>query len=169
MKINKVLVDTCFLIELFDDTKPKHQNALDYFEYFTKHQIPCYLSPIVVSEYWQNDAIDSFPSELFRLLSFNYAEGRKAGELNVLLKEIKGSVKDKSLSKEKSSIKDDIKIISHLLTTSDIDCFITKDTSCIKDYITPLKNKIPSLSKKTVIDINDAIEKTLVPQTKLKL
>jgi predicted nucleic acid-binding protein len=89
IKINKVLLDTCFLIELSDKNKPLHQNAKEYFDYFNENNIPYYLSPIVVSEYWQNDLVKDFPIKNFKLLSFNFPEGLKAAEINRVLKKIK--------------------------------------------------------------------------------
>lgn len=166
-KVNKVLLDTCFLIELSDKTKEKHQNAKDYFDYFNEHDIPYFLSPIVVSEYWQNDLIEDFPTENFRYLSFNYPEGHKAAEINRILKKIKESNNGNPNSIKKDYIKDDIKIIAHLLVTNDIDCFITKDSTCINDYINPIKEKVPELAKKIIIDINEPITSNFVPQSKI--
>lgn len=68
--ISKVLLDTCFLIELADKKSECHQNALDYFHYFNENNIDYFLSPIVVAEYWHNSLIDDFPKENFKLLTF---------------------------------------------------------------------------------------------------
>lgn len=152
MKINKVLLDTCFLIELADKNKPCHKNAKDYFDYFNKHNIPYYLSPIVVAEYWQNDLVNDFPINSFRHLSFNITEGRESAILNKRLVEHKDKLNENA---SKACIKDDIKILSHLIVTNDIDCFITKDTQAIDNYINPLKSFYPAFQKLKIFDINN--------------
>lgn len=159
MKINKVLLDTCFLIELAKENAPMHKNAVDYFNYFNNNDIPYFISPIVISEYWQNEFVKDFCIDYFKQLSFNVTNGLQVGEMYRLLYKV-----DPGHVVNKMCIKDDIKILSHLIVNSDIDCFITKDSNCIKDFIDPLKEHIPAFNNLVVIDINDSISSNLVPQ-----
>lgn len=53
-----VLIDTSFLITLFDNSRPNHEVAKKYYKYFIDNNIDMYLSAIVASEYEYKDSID---------------------------------------------------------------------------------------------------------------
>jgi hypothetical protein len=164
--ISKVLLDTCFLIELADKNKPCHKTANEYYNFFQEKNIDCYLSPIVVSEYWHNDLVEDFPIENFKHLTFNIIDGHHTGQIAKTLKNKKGKV---AKGVGKHAIKDDYKLLAQLIVNNEIDCFITKDGDLIKDYASPLKEIFPALKKVRFININtQPIESTLKPQRQIK-
>lgn len=162
--ISRVLLDTCFLIEMVKDGAECQKNALDYFNYFNENNIDYFLSPIVVSEYWHNDLVDDFSMANFKHLTYNFIDGRNTAAIAKVLKEKKGI---QAKGNGKYDIKDDYKLMAHLLVDNKIDCFITKDKDMLKKYVEPIKELFPELKNVTFIDINLPISATLKPQTEI--
>lgn len=140
------------------------QNAIDYFNYFNENNIDYYLSPIVVSEYWHNDLVTDFSMDKFKHLTFNFIDGRNTAAIAKMLKEKKGI---QAKGEGKYDIKDDYKLMAHLLVENNIDCFITKDKEMLEKYVEPIKELFPALKKVMFIDINQPISTTFKPQTQL--
>ena len=160
--ISKVLVDTCFLIELAGKDKECHQSALDYFQYFNENNIEYYLSPIVAAEYWHNNLVADFPSTHFKHLTFNCIDGFQTGSIARVLKEKNGIVANGT---DKHDIKDDYKLLAQLIVNNNIDCFITKDGNLITKYVEPLLDYFPALRNVMFIDIkSQPITSTFKPQ-----
>ena|ERR1035437_6744055 len=159
-----VLTDTSFLIELSNKNSLLHGNAKGYWGYFNENDIDPVLSPIVASEFWQQFIEDEFPSESFKKLTYNYFHGAKTAELNRYLEEVKGFPEGKC----KACIRDDLKILSHLIIDKNIDYFITKDS----DFITlanSLKEKFVELKKVRFIDIKTSFENEFQVQKEMDL
>lgn len=85
--LESILLDSSFCIRLLISDADFHQNAVDYYEYFLEHEIEMYLSTIVVSEYAVGDNPDNLLSlNVFRLLEFDYADAKIAGNFLLNLK-----------------------------------------------------------------------------------
>ena len=130
-----VLVDTSFLITLFDDKRTHHKVAKKYYKYFLGHSITMYLSPIVVAEFHQMQSIvDIVGSGNFILLPFNYPDGMNSADIAYKL----GGVERKR-DGTNPKYKDDLKIISQA-QTNEITFIITEDDSTLARYCKRLQD-----------------------------
>lgn len=94
-----------------------------------------YLSTIVISEYAVGDNPDNLLSlNVFRLLEFDYADAKTAGNFFALLKENK----DLRESEQRKVIINDIKLFAQIHSRN-IDAYITKDRKSLGKMIDPLK------------------------------
>jgi predicted nucleic acid-binding protein len=134
--IESVLLDSSFCIRLLKSDADFHQNAVDYYEYFLENNIEMYLSTIVVSEYAVGDNPDNLLSlNVFRLLEFDYADAKIAGNFFAELK----SNEDLRGSEQRKVIINDIKLFAQIHNRR-IDAYITKDKKSLGKMIEPLKN-----------------------------
>jgi len=87
LRKKSVLLDTSFLITLFDDgSRANHDNAKKYYKYFIENKIDMYISTIVASEYSQKEAISEIlDTGNFITATFNMADGILTGEFAKLL------------------------------------------------------------------------------------
>lgn len=133
-EINSVLLDSSFCIRLMRSDDEFHQNAKDYFEYFLDNGIEMYLSTIVVSEYAAgNNPDDLLSLKVFRLLEFDYADAKIAGNF---FAELKGN-EDLRESEQRKVIINDIKLFAQIHNRC-IDAYITKDRKSLGKMIEPL-------------------------------
>lgn len=94
-----------------------------------------YLSTIVVSEYAVGDNPDNLLSlNAFRLLEFDYADAKVAGDF---FAELKGNMELRE-SEQRKVIINDIKLFAQIQTRN-IDAYITKDRKSIGKMIEPLR------------------------------
>jgi predicted nucleic acid-binding protein len=134
--IESVLLDSSFCIRLMRSDDEFHQNAKDYFQYFLENGIEMYLSTIVVSEYAAgNNPDDLLSLKVFRLLEFDYADAKIAGNF---FAELKGN-EDLRESEQRKVIINDIKLFAQIHNRR-IDAYITKDKKSLGKMIEPLKN-----------------------------
>ena len=134
--IESVLLDSSFCIRLLKSDADFHQNTIDYFEYFIESGIEMYLSTIVVSEYAVGDNPDNLLSlNTFRLLEFDYADAKFAGQFLATLKNL-GKFGDFG---ERKVVINDIKLCSQIRNRK-IDAFITKDRKSLNKMIQPLSD-----------------------------
>ncbi len=132
--IESVLLDSSFCIRLLKTDADFHQNAVDYFEFFLENGIEMYLSTIVVSEYAVGDNPDNLLSlNSFRLLEFDYADAKSAGQFLATLKSL-GKFSDFG---DRKVVINDIKLFSQIYNR-DIDAYITKDRKSLSKMIEPL-------------------------------
>ncbi|CAN5271089.1 hypothetical protein BH23BAC2_BH23BAC2_23260 [soil metagenome] len=133
--INSVLVDSSFCIRLLKSNADFHQNAIDYLEYFLENGIEIYLSTIVISEYAVGDNPDNLLSlNVFRLLEFDYADAKTAGNFFAGLKGNEALRK----SEQRKVIINDIKLFAQIHNRK-IDAYITKDRKSLAKMIEPLE------------------------------
>jgi predicted nucleic acid-binding protein len=133
--IASVLLDSSFCIRLLKVDADFHQNAVDYFEYFLENGVEMYLSTVVVSEYAVGDNPDNLLSlKSFRLLEFDYADAKYAGQFFATLKNL-GKFGDFG---ERKVVINDIKLFSQIHNRN-IDAFVTKDKKSFTKMIEPLK------------------------------
>jgi hypothetical protein len=94
-----------------------------------------YLSTVVVSEYAVGDNPDNLLSlKSFRLLEFDYADAKYAGQFFATLKNL-GKFGDFG---ERKVVINDIKLFSQIHNRN-IDAFVTKDKKSFTKMIEPLK------------------------------
>lgn len=129
-----VMLDTGFLITLFDKTRPNHENALAYYKYFLAESIDMYLSSIVISEYQvKGDIHPILESKNFIPCDFHAIDGIAAGDLQKKLDEINGNS-----TEPRVALKDDIKLLGQCKNMK-IDYIATEDKSTLSRYCKHLK------------------------------
>lgn len=133
--VESVVLDSSFCIRLLKADADFHQNAIDYFEYFLENGIEMYLSTIVVSEYAVGDNPDNLLSlNVFRLLEFDYADAKIAGEFLATLRNI-GKFGDFG---DRKVVINDLKLFAQIQNRK-IDAFMTKDRKSLVKMIEPLR------------------------------
>lgn len=155
--IESVLLDSSFCIRLMRSDDELHQNAKDYFQYFSEKKVEMYLSTIVVSEYAAgNNPDDLLSLNVFRLLEFDYADAKMAGNF---FAQLKGNEYLRK-SEQRKVIINDIKLFAQI-HNRDIDAYITKDRKSLGKMIEPL-GKSHDLNFEFIdlsISLNDKLER----------
>lgn len=159
-----ILVDTSYLIALYDDSKSNHSTAKKYFKYFISNSIKIFLSTIVISEFQQGQSIlDLINSGNYIVLPFNYDDALKTAELAFNLGG-QNRQKGETIAKQK----DDIKILGQA-KSHNIDFIITEDISTMARYAELLssagffKTKIIKVSEKFDSSWFNAGQTSLLP------
>lgn len=125
-----VLVDTSYLITLYDDGRPNHKTAKTYFKYLLENKIKIYLSTIVISEFQQGQSVvDLINNGKYIVLPFNYEDAIKSAELAFNLGGQNRSQGGETAAKQK----DDIKIMGQA-EQKKIDFILTEDESTLTRY-----------------------------------
>lgn len=142
---HSVLVDTSFLITLYDDSRTHHKTAKKYFKYFLGRSITLHLSTIVIAEFHQMQSIiDVVGSGNFIILPYNYEDSMKTADIAYQL----GGVERKR-DGSNPKYKDDLKLIAQA-QCHEIDFIITEDSSTLARYCERL-SKAGVLSTKPII------------------
>lgn len=115
-----ILLDTGFLITVFDDQRPNHATALDLYKFFIEHGFLIFLSSIVVAEFCTRGDIKQLPLNNFLPLGFDIFDGALAGKLNFSTFMKPGGDRDRA------SVKDDVKLLAQMLQRN-ISYFATED------------------------------------------
>ncbi|MCL2808064.1 MAG: hypothetical protein FWD27_07935 [Coriobacteriia bacterium] len=124
-----VLLDTSFLITLFDNSRTNHDNAKKYYMYFIENKIDMYLSVIAISEYSQKDSIeDILNTGNFISLTMTVPDGITAGNFAKLL-----SSSSREAVDSRMEAKDDIKLLAQCSNNA-IDYIATDDSSTLAKY-----------------------------------
>lgn len=121
-----VLVDTSFLITLYDKSRPNHSVAMKYFKYFLNNSIDLFLSTIVISEYQQiQPVVEIINSGNFIILPFNYEDAISTAEIAYnVTGEKRGS---------RAEFKDDLKLMGQS-EFNNITFIITEDETTLAKY-----------------------------------
>ncbi len=123
-----VMIDTSYLITLFDDSRPNHDNALAYYKYFIAESIDMYISSIVASEYQVKSDINAIlGTKNFIACDFHTIDGITAGELHRKLNS------EQRGAEPRNAIKDDIKLLAQCKNQK-MDYIITEDESTLARY-----------------------------------
>jgi predicted nucleic acid-binding protein len=123
-----VLVDTSFLISVYDSSRQNHATAKKYYKYFLRNAIKMHLSTIVISEFQQMQPIvDIINTGHFMQLPFNYEEAIKTAEIAYNL----GGTDRRGQSQPK--YKDDLKLMAQA-EHNEINFIITEDESTLARY-----------------------------------
>lgn len=121
-----VLVDTSFLITLYDKTRPNNTVAVKFFKYFLSKSIDIRLSTIVISEFQQmQPVVEIINSGNYMLLPFNYEDSIKSAEIAYNIRgEKRGS---------NAEFKDDVKLMGQA-ESNNITFIITEDETTLAKY-----------------------------------
>lgn len=123
-----VLVDTSYLITVFNKDRPNHAVALKYHKYFIKNSVRMYLSSIVVSEFQQmQSVVDLINTGNYVQLPYNYEDAVKTADISYNL----GGTDRRGDSNPK--YKDDLKLMGQA-EFNEIDFIITEDESTLARY-----------------------------------
>jgi len=143
-----VLLDTSFLITLFDDSRPHNANAKKYYQYFIENEIAMFISSIVASEYEQKGSIKGIlDTNNFISSDFSMIDGIRAGDFSRAL-----SGEYREGTDPRAAVKDDIKLLAQC-SNNGMDYIVTDDSSTLAKYTRRL-NELNKL-KTQVITMND--------------
>lgn len=125
----KVLVDTSFLITLFNRDRKNHIIAKRYYIYFIRHNIDMYLSTIAISEYNQKASIEPIlATNNFIPLTFTVPDGMISGRFS---KKLKGE--NRESGDKRDVVKDDVKMLAQC-ANNDFDYLVTDDSSTMAKW-----------------------------------
>ncbi|MFA7369628.1 MAG: hypothetical protein WC334_08305 [Kiritimatiellales bacterium] len=127
------MMDTGFLITLFDANREAHEHAKAYYRYFLEKGIPLYLPTVVASEFCIKQPITDLPLHNFKILPFNLAESIRCAELNVTY------YRKKSGEGQRDAVKDDFKIIAQAEEQEAL-FLLTEDSNSMSVYCELLRN-----------------------------
>ena len=129
-EVKGVLLDTSFLIQLFQDLKP-NPNAEAYWELLITHRLKLYISSVVVSEFCVKAPITLLPLENTIDLMFNFTHAERAGLFTKTLLEMRRSYQ---LNATRLCVLNDSKLMAQADTEPRISHFLTADTKSIQKY-----------------------------------
>lgn len=130
-----VLVDTTFLITLYDPKRDGHAVAKKYHKYFIENSVRMLLSTIVISEYQQKESvIDLINSENYIILPFNYEHATETADITFKL-----GTKTRNLEDSRAEYKDDLKLMGQAQSEG-IEYVITADNSTLARYCKKLSS-----------------------------
>lgn len=133
----KILLDTSFCIRLLKADDEYHQNAVDYFQYFSEEGYELYLSTIVVSEYSvKGDPNHLLALKAFKILPFDYKDAKTSGEFfRILLKTRKG------WEQHRQVVVNDCKLIAQIHNRG-IDAYVTRDKKSRNKIVGRIKAEV---------------------------
>jgi hypothetical protein len=125
------LLDTSFLITLFNETRAHHATAVQYYRHLLQHNMPMHFSAIVAAEFGIKQPITDLPLGNFRILNFNVPHGQKSAALWSALGQ-----RDEGDSR--AVIRDDVKLIAQA-SHEGIGFLLTDDASTLHKYCERLR------------------------------
>lgn len=134
MMRNGAVLDTGFLITLFDANRKAHEHAKAYYRYFLENGVPLYLPTVVASEFCIKQPITDLPLHNFKILPFNLAESIRCADLN------NAYYRKKSGAGQRDAVKDDFKIIAQTEEQEAL-FLLTEDTNSMSVYCDLLRNE----------------------------
>lgn len=112
-KSYSVILDTSFLIRLLSRNDSLHSNAVGYFKYFLKNDIPMYISTISIAEYCVKGDVSELPLRNVRIVPFNFQHALVAGRFARLLFD--------------ANIKKEVSVANRLIIPNDAKIFAQAD------------------------------------------
>jgi len=133
--MKKVAFDTSFLIRLLDQNGDDHQEAKDYFLYYTTEDFQLYLSTVVVAEYGIKENVQKvYALGTFRMMSFSREDAEMTAQFFNLL-----NPKRKELDLSRRCVWNDGKILGQAHQRK-MDYFVSSDRKA--------KSKVETIQKK---------------------
>lgn len=128
-----VLCDTSFLVNLLDCTKPYHQNAQEYYDYFVEKSIILNVSIIAIAEFCiKNDYDDILKTEFLIPVGYDEQDALQASKFGrVLFKNHKVGVVE---LEHRCIIHNDIKLFASAENKKSIKYYISSDKNSISIY-----------------------------------
>ena len=146
-----VLVDTSFLITLYDNTRDGSDVANKYFHYFLDHKMILYLSTVVISEFHQGQSIiDVLQSGNYVPLPYNLED---AIETATIAYHLGG----KKRQPGRAEYKDDLKLMGQA-KQNNIDYIITADENTLAKYCESLTKIGKSLFPPKMIRLKNGFD-----------
>lgn len=131
---NSVVIDTGFLIAVFNTKDSNHLAANKFYRFFIRNGFPMIIPTIVISEYVQKAPItDIINTGNFIVAPFNYDDSVKTGEIAFHLSGVERG------DGERANAKDDIKIIAQAVNLN-ASYVITGDAKTMYRYCEKLKS-----------------------------
>lgn len=125
-----VLLDTSFFIRLLDKTDSLHENAKEYFRYFSEHDFSMVISTISIAEYCVGGDINELPLKNLQILPFNLDHAKRTGEFAKIVFQNKKTLK----LKERNIIPNDTKLFAQADTDLTIDFYLSSDSESAKIF-----------------------------------
>jgi predicted nucleic acid-binding protein len=126
------LLDTSFLIRLLNSEDKLHENAMGYFRYLLRSEIPLFVSTIAVAEYCVKGDFSSIPWRNVRVVPFNLLHAKvtaKLCEVAFRKKEERGAHLPQRLI-----IPNDTKMFAQAHQETGIGYFLSSDSEAKKVY-----------------------------------
>lgn len=128
------MIDTSFLITLFDKTRANHSVAKKFYKEFIKREYHMMLSTIVIAEYQQGDSVlEIMNSGNFITVPYTFTDALETSRVAYNL----GSTPKNS--GERANAKDDIKIIGQAVSGG-VTFLITDDKTTMYRYAEKLRS-----------------------------
>jgi predicted nucleic acid-binding protein len=118
-----ILIDTCFLIKLLNDSDQLHQNEKDYFRHHILQGNTLWISTITIAEFCVRGDFDDIPFRNLKVLPFNVDHAVIAGKFMEIVYRQRNKV-----AGSRAIIPNDCKLFSQA-SYEEVDCFLTSDTS----------------------------------------
>lgn len=129
-KSYSVILDTSFLIRLLSRNDSLHSNAVGYFKYFLKNDIPMYISTVSIAEYCVKGDVSELPLRNVRIAPFNFQHALVAGRFARLL--FDANCKKEVSVASRLIIPNDAKILAQANCVKDMKYFVTSDVDSSK-------------------------------------
>ena len=150
-----VLVDTTFLIHVFNPAAEFHAVADKYYRYFCRHNITMRLSTVVISEFHQKQSImDVLGTNNFIPLPYNIDHAITTADICYRL----GGMDKRGEGVSRDAFKDDLKLMAQAEKES-ITYIITADDSTLGKYCENLSKS--GLYKPIVIKLSAGFDTSL--------
>ena len=134
-----ILLDTGFLITVFDDQRPNHATTLALYQFLIEHGFLMFLSSIVVAEFCTRGDIKQLPLNNFLPLSFDIFDGALAGKLNF------STFMKPGADRDRAGLKDDVKLLAQMIQRN-ISYFATEDGPFTKKISDEFRTITPILA-----------------------
>jgi predicted nucleic acid-binding protein len=121
--VTGVLLDTSFILRLVKPGDALHQNVQAWFRELLGHNVPMYLSTIVVAEYCVKGDVGELPLTNLRLLPFNMVHAMRAGPFTATLLQ----QRKRDGAEDRTVVLNDVKLLAQAETSPPISHFLTKD------------------------------------------
>lgn len=144
-------MDTNFVIQFMNESDKRHSEIRLFFRTFLEKDFRLKFSTISIAEYCVQGKIEELPLRNLEVLPFNVPHAKVAGELTRWLKS-SGHLADPA---ERSSIKDDAKLLAQLQAENELTAFATSDKRLLAT-IAKLRTD-ERLRDFTVFDTNDSL------------
>ena len=123
-----VLLDTSFFLRFLNESDPLFRNADGFFKHLVDHQLPMYLSTIVVAEFCVAGSIDQLPLKYMKMLPFNVEHAIRAGAFRAAFRG------QPTAPGERVIIANDTKLFAQADATMEVSHFLTADEGCKKKF-----------------------------------
>ncbi len=123
-----VLLDTSFFLRFLNESDPLFRNADGFFKHLVDHQLPMYLSTIVVAEFCVGGTIDQLPLKYLKMLPFNVEHAIRAGKFRAAFRGQAAAPGERLL------IANDTKLFAQADATPDVSHFLTADEGYRKKF-----------------------------------